>query len=62
MRRRSPAQNARIAAKYVAIVLSWAVAIACLLWLGLPAWMVPPLGTFSGYLIGSYMYEEVNGQ
>lgn len=53
-------RQAQIAAKYVGIVLTWAVAILCLLWLGMPGWMVPPLGTFSGFLIGESMYYEVH--
>lgn len=51
-----------IAAKYVGIVLTWAVAIGCLLWIGMPGWMVPPLGTFSGFLIGGMLYDEVHAK
>jgi hypothetical protein len=44
--------------KWAAVLMLWAAALSLALRLGMPVWMLPPVGFFAGYMVGEACHRE----
>jgi hypothetical protein len=44
--------------KWAAALMLWAAALALVWRLGMPGWMIPPVGFFTGYMVGEASHRE----